>query len=152
MENIKRKIYKEFHTVDSAENLEIDTFSGKRPILFVSEFSFSPPTDVWESDKEVTVMMEVADLTLQDFGIDYREGYLIVEGERKAPDTTQTGSISKYYKKEIDYGKFLVKVKMNTRIAREKITASYKNGMLIIHLPKNIMGKPSGKHTIPIKT
>ncbi len=43
-------------------------------------------------------MMEVADLTLQDFGIDYREGYLIVEGERKAPDTAQTGSISKYFK------------------------------------------------------
>jgi HSP20 family protein len=138
MDDIKRKLYKELRTIDSAEQMEVDSYPGKRPILYVSDYSFSPPTDVWETEKSVGVIMEIADLNVKDFSINYRSGYLIVEGERKQPQSDPENPIKKYYKKEIDYGKFLVKIKMNTRIDMDKIIANYKDGLLKIYLPKNV--------------
>lgn len=151
MDDTRRKIYREFNVVDSAEGMEMEVYPGKRPILYASDFSFSPPTDVWETEQEVVVTMEIAALTLDDFKINYREGSLIIEGERSEPATVKEAKIIKYHKKEIDAGKFLVKIKMNTRIAREKINASYENGMLTVHLPKNV-GRPAETNTdIPVK-
>ncbi len=151
MDNSRKKSYKEFHAIDSAESLEIDTYPGKRPILYASDFSFSPPTDVWETEESVVVTMEIAALTLDDFKIQYREGSLIIEGERREPAAGSKITIIKYHKKEIDAGKFLVKIKMNTRIAREKINAAYENGMLTVYLPKNVGRQVEKNADIPIR-
>jgi HSP20 family protein len=151
MDDIKRKLYKELKTIDSAEQMEMDSYPGKRPILYVSDYSFSPPTDVWETEKSVGIVMEIADLLPEDFTINYRGGYLIVEGARRQPDADADNPILKYHKKEIDYGKFLVKIKMNTRIDMDKIVANYKDGLLKIDLPKNVGRKPSRSVEIRVK-
>ena len=150
MDDIKRKLYKELRTIDSAEQMDVESYPGKRPILYVSDYSFSPPTDVWETEKSVGVIMEIADLSLNDFSINYRSGYLIVEGERKQPQDDPENPVLKYYKKEIDYGKFLVKIKMNTRIDMDKISANYKDGLLRIYLPKNVGKKIKQSLEIPV--
>ncbi|OGB69003.1 MAG: hypothetical protein A2Y94_14335 [Caldithrix sp. RBG_13_44_9] len=150
MENIKRKIYREFKVIDSTERTEMETSGGKRPILYVSDFSFSPPTDVYESQHAVFVVMEIAGLSQQNLGISYREGYLVIEGERKEPKTAKEIKVTKYHKKEIDYGPFLVKIKMNTRIDKEKIAADYKDGMLLVTLPKNVSRMVQKDLEIPI--
>jgi HSP20 family protein len=150
MENVKRKIYKEFQVIDSSERIEMEPTTGKRPILYVSDFSFSPPTDVYESEEAVFVVMEIAALSQQNLGISYREGYLVIEGERKESKTTRELKITKYHKKEIDYGPFLVKIKMNTRIDKDKISADYKEGMLVVTLPKNVSRMQSKNMEIPI--
>lgn len=150
MDDIKRKLYKELKTIDSAGQMEVDSYPGKRPILYVSDYSFSPPTDVWETEKSVGVIMEIADLSLNDFSINYRGGFLIVEGERKQPQPDPENPIRKYYKKEIDYGKFLVKIKMNTRIDMDKIVANYRDGLIKIYLPKNVGRKSRQSLEIPI--
>jgi HSP20 family protein len=150
MDDIKKKLYKELKTIDSAEQLEVESYPAKRPILYISDFSFSPPTDVWETARGIGIVMEVADLTLQDFSINYKNGYLVVEGERKQPQADREQPVIKYYKKEVDYGKFLVKIKMNTRIDMDKISAIYKDGMLKIYLPKNVRGKAKQSLEIPV--
>jgi len=148
MENIKRKIYKEFQAIDSADNIEFVT--GKRPILYVSDFSFTPPTDVVESDDSVYVIMEIAALTQSNLSISYREGYLIIKGERKESRLGKDVKVVKYHKKEIDYGPFLVKIKMNTRIDKDRISADYSDGMLLVTLPKNVSRTVSKDREIPI--
>lgn len=148
MENIKRKIYKEFQAIDSANNVEFVT--GKRPILYVSDFSFTPPTDVVESEDTVYVIMEIAALPPSHLSISYREGYLIIKGERKEGRLGKDVKVVKYHKKEIDYGPFLVKIKMNTRIDKDRISAEYKDGMLLVTLPKNVSRTISKDREIPI--
>ena len=150
MENIKRKIYREFQVIDTAERTEMESPGGKRPILYVSDFTFSPPADVYESKDAVFVVMEIAGLSQQNLGISYRDGYLVIEGERKEPKTTKEIKVTKYHKKEIDYGPFLVKIKMNTRIDKEKIVADYKDGMLLVTMPKNVSRMVSMNLDIPI--
>ena len=151
MDDIKKKVYKELKAVDLAESKDVETYPGKRPILYASDFSFSPPTDVWETEQMICVVMEIAALRLEDFFINYRDGFLVVEGERKQPVFDDQNRIIKYYKKELDFGKFLVKIKMNTRIDKEKISASYENGLLKINLPKNVRGKVKHDIEIPVK-
>jgi len=151
MDDLKKKAYKELKSIDIPEARDIEAYPGKRPILYVSDFSFSPPTDVWETEQMICVVMEIAALRLEDFVINYRDGFLIIEGERKTPETDQENRVIKYYKKELDYGKFLVKIKMNTRIDKEKISASYKNGLLKVSLPKNIRSTARHDVEIPVK-
>ncbi|MCK5453483.1 MAG: Hsp20/alpha crystallin family protein [Calditrichia bacterium] len=148
MDDLRKKAYKELKSIDVPETRDIEAYPGKRPILYVSDFSFSPPTDVWETEQMICVVMEIAALRLEDFMINYRDGFLVIEGERKAPETDQENRVIKYHKKELDYGKFLVKIKMNTRIDKEKISASYKNGLLKVSLPKNV--QPTIRHDVEI--
>jgi len=151
MDDIKKKVYKELKVIDLAESKDVESYPGKRPILYVSDFSFSPPTDVWETEHMICVVMEIAALQLEDFFINYREGFLVIEGERKQPEPDEKNRIVKFYKKELDFGKFLVKIKMNTRIDKDKISAHYENGLLRIELPKNIRGNIRHDIEIPVK-
>jgi HSP20 family molecular chaperone IbpA len=151
MDDLRKKAYKELKGIEIPETRNVEAHPGKRPILYVSDFSFSPPTDVWETEQMICVVMEIAALSLEDFMINYREGFLVIEGERKAPETARENRVVKYHKKELDYGKFLVKIKMNTRIDKEKISASYENGLLKVTLPKNIMPGPTPDVEIPVK-
>jgi HSP20 family molecular chaperone IbpA len=151
MSEEKSKVYKKFKITDSNDLTEFDQHSGKRPILYVSDLSFSPPTDVWETENLICVMMEIADLSQDGFFINYKDGYLVIEGERSEPTVLKDSSITKYHKKELDFGNFKVKIKMNTRILKEEITANYKNGMLFISLPKNISKFVEKKHQVMIK-
>jgi HSP20 family molecular chaperone IbpA len=151
MSEEKSKVYKKFKNTGSDDLTEFEQQSGKRPILYVSDLSFSPPTDVWETEKQICVMMEIADLSQDGFFINYKDGYLVIEGDRHEPTVLKDSRITKYHKKELDFGSFKVKIKMNTRILKEKITANYRNGMLFISLPKNISKFVEKKHQVRIK-
>ncbi|MEJ2636190.1 MAG: Hsp20/alpha crystallin family protein [Calditrichia bacterium] len=137
MNDVKRKITREFKIGEAAGLPDINVGKGKRPILFISDLAFSPPTDVWETDQEIRVMMEIAHLQGENFRVTYSEGYLMIEGHRPEPSVMSSAKIMKFYKKEIDYGKFSIKIKMNTRIRHEEITANYQNGLLSVILPIN---------------
>jgi HSP20 family molecular chaperone IbpA len=151
MKNSKREIYRELRLTEPVAGVDNAAFSkGKRPILFISDLAFSPPTDVWETEKEICVVMEIADLRSENIKIVYSQGYLVIEGRRSEPEWISASEITKFHKKEIDYGNFRVKVKMNTRISREKISARYKNGMLSISLLKNIFKGNVTEMEIPV--
>ena len=150
MEDIKLKIYKEFKMNEPKKIIDSKISQRKRPILFMSDTSFSPPTDVWETKNEIFIIMEIADMKIEDFNIQYAEGHLIVAGQRKEPELLADSLIVKFHKKEIDYGKFIIKIKINTRIIKEGIKARYREGMLNIILSKNLQGKKSKNISIPV--
>ncbi len=149
-DNIKRKIYKELQSNESANLVDFGSEKRKNPILFVSDLAFSPPTDVWETSDKICVMMEIADLKEDNFKVSYREGFLVIEGSRDEPMLMTDAEIVKFHKKEIDYGEFRIKIKMNTRIVLEQIKAHLKNGILFISLPKNIDGIKTNQKEIPV--
>lgn len=151
MSEIKRKVFLDFKEDDKGSSLKNKIPDDVRPILFSSELVFAPPTDVWETEKEMYVMMEIAHLSSKDFSIQYRKGNLIIKGERKVSKNREKSDITKYHKKEIDYGKFLVKIKMNTRIVVKKIVAKYENGMLNIVLPKDFRQPEIAEFDIPVE-
>lgn len=122
-----------------------------RPIYFIHESAFVPPSDVWETEERIIILMEIARLDLKKLNITYQGGYLIIEGERNEPEFGIPEKMVKIHKKEIEYGQFRIRVKMNTRIQARACTAEYQDGMLKIILPKDLQIRNAAGYSIPVK-
>ncbi len=133
MARSKVKIAEEFSRPEAAR---LPEGMRKHPILFYAETNFSPPTDVWETREEIRVVMELAHVSPENLTVYYQDGFLYVNGMRPEPGVYALQEITRFYQKEIDYGEFRVKIKMNSRIDRNGIQAVYRQGMLMVQLPK----------------
>lgn len=122
-----------------------------RPIYFVHESAFVPPSDVWETEERIIILMEIAQIDLKTLEISYQSGYLVIEGERNEPEFEMPEKLVKIHKKEIEYGRFRIRVKMNTRIKAPACTAEYQDGMLKIVLPKDLQIRQQAGYSIPVK-
>lgn len=90
-----------------------------------------PPTDVFETDDEVVVRVEIAGMEEVDFTIVLDGRDLYIRGIR--PDTSERRA---YHQLEIRFGEFGVDVELPVDVVTEDIQAVYLNGFLMIRLPK----------------
>ncbi len=93
-----------------------------------------PATDVYETPERWVVKMEVAGINKEDVEITLNDRTLIVRGYR--PDPCRTGKC-KFRQVEIDYGQFERRFVIPRSVNAEHVTASYRNGFLVIELPKS---------------
>lgn len=103
--------------------------------------TWHPSTDVYETDESVIIKVEVAGMQEQDFTISLSNRNLIVTGVRRDPVECKLA----YQQLEIPYGPFRAQVFLPYAVEQDEIAASYKDGFLIVVLPK---AKP---HRIQIK-
>jgi HSP20 family protein len=97
----------------------------------VTSSLWSPPTDVYETDTEYIVRIEVAGMRDSDFEITFSNGMLLVRGVRA--DTPERRG---YHQMEIHFGKFSSSIGVPEPIDLDSSAAEYKDGFLIIKLPK----------------
>ena len=90
-----------------------------------------PPTDVYETDDCVVVKVEIAGMEDEDFQLSLDGKRLIIGGIRRDP-ASKLG----YQQMEILYGHFETDVHLARAINEEEIEATYRNGFLVVHLPK----------------
>ena len=97
----------------------------------VTSSLWSPPTDVYETESEYIVRIEVAGMRDSDFEITFNNGMLLVRGVRA--DTPERRG---YHQMEIHFGKFSTSIGVPDPIDLDSSTAEYKDGFLIVKLPK----------------
>ena len=90
-----------------------------------------PPTDVYETDSHVTVKVEVAGVSSNNFVIRLHGRELIISGHRHDP-----ASKLSYQQMEISYGAFHTEVLLPCDVDESQAIAEYENGFLDIFLPK----------------
>jgi HSP20 family protein len=90
-----------------------------------------PPTDVYETDTEFVMIVEIAGMRGLDISATYDKGLLSVCGTR-----SDKGGLKAYHQMEIAYGEFVTEVRLPGRIETEKIEATYSDGFLRVVLPK----------------
>jgi HSP20 family protein len=93
--------------------------------------AWRPPTDVYETEAEYVVMVEVAGMRGADFGVTLERGILSIRGLRR-----EQGGLKAYHQMEIAYGEFLTQVRIPNRVDMERVEASYQDGFLKVVLPK----------------
>jgi HSP20 family protein len=93
--------------------------------------SWRPPTDVFETENEFVIVVEIAGMRGLDISATYDKGLLSVRGVR-----ADKGGLKAYHQMEITYGEFVTEVRLPTRIETEKIEATYSDGFLRVVLPK----------------
>ncbi len=90
-----------------------------------------PPTDVYETEKEFVVVVEIAGMRGADISAIYDKGLLSIRGIR-----SDRGVPKAYHQMEIAYGEFLTEIKLPNRIDTENIEATYSDGFLRVILPE----------------
>jgi len=108
------------------------------------ELSLSPrlATDVYETDKELIVEMQVPGYSKENIKISFQDDYLRVEG--KAEETKEEKE-KNYWRKEIKKGSFVRVIPLPLKVDPKKAKASFKDGILKIFLPKIEETKESGE-------
>jgi HSP20 family protein len=103
------------------------------------EVAWSPALDVHADKDRYFVSLEVPGMKKEDIQISLHEGVLTVSGERKDEREHKEGDT---FRSERYFGKFERSVKLLTAIDESKVTATYKDGILTIELPKAEEAKP----------
>jgi HSP20 family protein len=92
---------------------------------------WNPPTDVYETEENVVVKMEIAGMRDEDLEVALQENVLMISGSRS--DASERRA---YHQMEIPYGKFAIAIDLPALVKMEGAAAEYRDGFLTIHLPK----------------
>jgi len=92
---------------------------------------WSPPTDVYETDNNYVVRLEIAGMREDGFDISVEDKFLTISGSR--PDVPERRA---YQQMEIRFGKFESVVGLPGPIDLDASRAEYKEGFLTVTLPK----------------
>ena len=137
MEIVRWEPFSDFTRFHSLVNdLFADGFNGSW-----SEASgrWTPAMDILESKDEYIIRAELAGFKKDDLNVELKNGTLTVSGERK-PEELPEGV--QYRSAERVNGKFVRSVILPKTVNEDGIQASYKDGVLEMHVPKAEKAKP----------
>ena len=102
--------------------------------------NWSPAVDVKETDNSFVLTTDIPGLTKKDIKINVANGKLSISGERTYETDQENDN---YHYRERRFGTFDRSFNLPDTVDEEKISASFKNGILIVALPKhaNILPK-----------
>lgn len=90
-----------------------------------------PPTDVYETEENLIVKMEIAGMREEDLEVTVQDSLLIITGNRSDLHERKA-----YHQMEIPFGKFSAGIELSISVNTDNATAEYKDGFLTIILPK----------------
>jgi len=112
-----------------------DFFSEVRPRRrMVEEGEWLPFIDVSETKNDLVVKAELPGMDPKDINISISDGHLTIKGEKKQEREEKEED---YHFIERSYGSFTRSIHLPKEVKHEKISASYKNGILKVVLPKS---------------
>lgn len=98
---------------------------------------YRPNVDICENDNELTLFADMPGASGENIDISFENGMLTIHG-RVEPRQRQTD----YLLREYGLGDFYRTFQVDETIAADRITAEYRDGVLILHLPKVEAAKP----------
>ena len=101
--------------------------------------SYQPVTDVAETDNEVTVVAELPGLKRGDIRVEFENGLLTVEAEKKE-EVQDSGK--RIHRAERVHGKFKRMLRLPSDVETDRITAKFEDGVLTVVVPKAEVAKP----------
>lgn len=114
--------------------------SSSKLVSVYNEKVFAPPTDIYETEKNLVIRSEIAGMKPEEILISFENGILLISGSRDERDARAKRN---FRQMEINYGKFEKNIEIHCGIDPEKARASYKDGFLEIIIPKT--GQPAAR-------
>ena len=100
---------------------------------------WSPAVDILEKGDEIILKMEIPEVDQKVIDIKIEGNTLTIKGERRLEDGTKRED---YHRLERPYGKFSRSFSLPNTVDQGRVTASQKDGMLRMVLPKKEETKP----------
>jgi len=117
----------------SIEKLFEEFFFMAKSHDFATSAPWQPPTDVYETEKNIIVKMAVSGLQPEDISVQFSDQTLTVSG--KIGDDSAQQKVC-FYQVEIRYGYFERKIKIPKQVDANNIHATYENGFIMTTIPK----------------
>jgi HSP20 family protein len=113
----------------------------------VAEF-FAPQAEAAANGEQYDINVELPGVSLEDINIDVHDNTLTVHGEKK---TEREEKGKTYFFSERTYGSFQRSFRLPANVDADKVSASFKDGVLSISIPKE-GPPPEEKRRIEIKS
>jgi len=123
-----------------------DHFLEPRGDEFEAAGQWRPQVDVSETKEAVVVKAEIPGVEQKDINVSLQDQVLTIRGEKHQEKDEKH---EKYHRVERSWGIFTRAFRMPVAVAGDKVTATFKDGMLTITLPKALEARGT---TIPVKS
>ena len=100
--------------------------------------AFLPPTDIFEGDDVLTIVMEMPGVDREDVDVNVENGVLRVEGRL---DFSKYEGMQPVYT-EYNIGHYRRSFSLSSKVDQDRISAQMKDGVLTLLLPKAEEAKP----------
>jgi len=109
-------------------------FEGRPGRRRADEGGWLPSVDVSETKNDVVVQVELPGMNPKDLDISLSDGSIVIKGEKKQEKEEKEEN---YHFVERSYGRFIRTVHLPREVKHDKVSASYKDGVLKVVLPKS---------------
>ncbi len=124
---------------DEMENLVNRFFGDREWFPGNGGRTFAPKVNVAETEGEYEVSVDLPGMKPEEFTVEVREGNLWISGEKKE-EKEEKGKT--FHRVERHYGEFRRVIPLMGAVKENEIHAEYKEGVLMITLPKAEEVKP----------
>lgn len=100
---------------------------------------WQPPLDMYEDKDNLFVRVELPGMKKEDIEVSVHDGSLSISGERKHEEKHENADV---YRAERFFGCFQRTVSLPSAVMADKVKAQYKDGILMVALPKTEEAKP----------
>ena len=101
--------------------------------------AWAPPVDIFEEKDHLVIRAEIPGVKMDDVDVRIESGVLTLRGERKQATEVKEENA---YRMERIYGTFTRSFTLPTTVDGTKVTATYKDGVLEVSVPKAETAKP----------
>ena len=101
--------------------------------------NWAPAIELAEDKNNLVVTTELPGLKKEDIEVTLLDGTLTISGERKHERKVEDAGV---YRSERFFGRFQRSVTLPSEVAGNDVKADYKDGLLIVTLPKTEAAKP----------
>jgi HSP20 family protein len=133
-----KDVFSELTGMQQEMNRLFDEFFGERRTEAV-EGAWLPAVDVSETDTELVIRAELPGLTHDNIELNLQDNVLSLKGEKKQEQKEEKEN---FHRVERSYGSFSRSFTLPADVKASEIQATFKDGVLVITLPKAEEAKP----------
>lgn len=122
-----------FHTDPDPFRVFDNFFAAQTGCRTLPNETITPTVDIYDKDNKVVIEAELPGFDKKDINVDVKGRELTLSAEHKKEEEIKEEEV---VRRERYYGKFKRRFNLAFDINTETISASYKNGVLILEVPK----------------
>jgi HSP20 family protein len=103
------------------------------PSRSIWETTGTPAIEMTETDQELILKAQNPGIESKDLNVEVSEDSVSISGEQKQESRTEEKG---YFRSEFHYGRFERTVPLPVTVKNDQVKAEFKNGILILTLPK----------------
>ena len=124
MDQLQREVNRLFESTNRGQVFKIPSY---------------PAVNIWANEDGQIISAEMPGVHPEDIDIDVTGDALSISGVRK---TNEVNKEARYHRRERNYGSFSRTIQLPFMVDTNKVEASFKNGVLLINLPRAEADKP----------